>query len=180
MHQCIVFRVISLILIVFHLSFHRQLVGLLNPSELFHSMGIDKRLLPKGVRASSGQFDKHRRIWSTRNRAAAAKRRKEDILRLHLKGKPIRLSNVIESHDLSMKLLFFNFAFCYMLKFTVHSFSEYRVYEYLFVIYLLLCILAITQISTNEVRPNEGQTVSERDGGWTVDIGSDYTKSIGG
>ena len=46
--------------------------------------------------------------------------------------------------------------------------------------YLLLCILAITQISTNEVRPNEGQTVSERDGGWTVDIGSDYTKSIGG
>ena len=53
-------------------------------------------------------------------------------------------------------------------------------YDYSFVICLLLCILAITQISTNEVRPNDEQTLSERDGGWTVDIGSDYTESIGG
>ena len=49
-----------------------------------------------------------------------------------------------------------------------------------FVIYLLLYVLAITQISTNEVRPNDGQAVNERDGGWDVHIGSIYTESIEG
>ena len=46
--------------------------------------------------------------------------------------------------------------------------------------YLLTYVLATTQISTNEVRHNEEQTVSERAGGWIVDIGSDYTESTEG
>ena len=57
-------------------------------------MGIDGLLLPKAVRDSSGQFGKHRRIWSCRNRAVAIKWMKRHILRLDLCSKPILFSGV--------------------------------------------------------------------------------------
>ena len=107
------------------------------------------------------QFGKHRRIWSCRNRAAATKRMKRHILRLDLCSKAIRFSGVI----LHFVIFYILYIGSVSTECTTTSLS----------FYLLL------YVSTNEVRPDDDQTVSERDGQWQlIHIGSDYTESIGG